>query len=145
MSARYKVEHIDTKGVWHKSHRGYFTSYSAALAKRDEVGAFGRVMADYFGNGAWEEVPARMETVEESLRGNTASYIRRLNDRRAAIAAAEPEPVRQRQEDAAKLRAFQAGFGRLGGNCMDRDWNAWSAGWDAARAAIAAATGEEQT
>lgn len=52
----YKVEHMDTKGVWHKSHRGVFKTYTEALQCRDRVGAFGRVMADYEGRGIWEEV-----------------------------------------------------------------------------------------
>ena len=52
----YRVEHQDTNGVWHRSHRGTFKQYSAALAKRDEVGAFGRIMQK-IGN-VWEECAA---------------------------------------------------------------------------------------
>ncbi|WOB06507.1 hypothetical protein [Piscinibacter gummiphilus] len=52
----------------------------------------------------------------------------------------EPEPAHQRGEYVAKLRAFQSGYGRLGGNCADAEWNAFSEGWDF-RAAIAKAGG----
>lgn len=51
--ARYKVEHCDTRGVWVPMHRGTLKRYSDALAKKQ---AFCRVMADYSGNGVWEEV-----------------------------------------------------------------------------------------
>lgn len=41
----------------------------------------------------------------------------------------EPEPAHFHGY-AVKLRVFAAEYGRLGGDCNDPVWNAWSAGWD---------------
>lgn len=63
----YRVEHQDTSGVWHKSHRGSFKSYSAALAKRDEVGGYGRIVQK-IGN-VWEECATRCQPERTEVRG----------------------------------------------------------------------------
>lgn len=80
---RYKVEHCDTNGVWVPIHRGTFKRYSDALARRQ---AFCRVLADYAGNGVWEEI--------DHFPGGAAATERWEAEKRAASAQAFGVPGR---------------------------------------------------